>query len=98
MATQKKNQQVAGRSFAFGSGPVSNPGNLGTDVPHLPESGYVVVAVLLMIFICLVVPLMAMLYFDTLTLQKKVERTEARIEKLVKILEERKDASPDRPK
>jgi predicted ATP-grasp superfamily ATP-dependent carboligase len=32
---------------------------------------------------------MAMLYFDTLTLQKKAERTEARIEKLVKNLEEK---------
>jgi hypothetical protein len=42
-----------------------------------------------MILICLVVPLMAMLYFDTLTLQKKAERTEARIEKLVKNLEEK---------
>jgi predicted ATP-grasp superfamily ATP-dependent carboligase len=42
-----------------------------------------------MILICLVLPLMAMLYFDTLTLQKKAERTEARIEKLVKNLEEK---------
>ena len=30
-----------------------------------------------------------MLYFDTLTLQKKVEKTEARIEKLLKNLEEK---------
>tara|TARA_R110000868_G_scaffold115032_3_gene307540 strand:+ start:438 stop:575 length:138 start_codon:yes stop_codon:yes gene_type:complete len=42
-----------------------------------------------MILICLVLPLMAMLYFDTLTLQKKAERIEARIEKLVKNLEEK---------
>jgi predicted ATP-grasp superfamily ATP-dependent carboligase len=30
-----------------------------------------------------------MLYFDTLTLQKKAEKTEARIEKLIKNLEEK---------
>jgi hypothetical protein len=42
-----------------------------------------------MIFICLVLPLMAMLYFDSLTLNKKTERTEARIEKLLKNLEEK---------
>jgi hypothetical protein len=52
-------------------------------------SGAVVVAVLLMLFVCLVIPLMAMLYFDTLTLQKKTEKTEARIEKLVKDLEKK---------
>jgi hypothetical protein len=34
-------------------------------------------------------PLMAMLYFDTLTLQKKTERTEARMEKKLKDLEEK---------
>jgi hypothetical protein len=42
-----------------------------------------------MLFICLVMPLMALLYFDTLALQKKTERTEARIEKLLKNLEEK---------
>ena len=46
-------------------------------------------AVLLLLFICLVMPLMAMMYFDTLALQKKTERTEARIEKLLKNLEEK---------
>jgi hypothetical protein len=34
-------------------------------------------------------PLMAMLYFDSLTLNKKTERTEARIEKLLKDLEKK---------
>ena len=62
---------------------------MGADVRHSFESGYIVVAVLLMLFICLVMPLMALLYFDTLTLQKKTERTEARIEKLLKNLEEK---------
>jgi hypothetical protein len=45
--------------------------------------------VLLMLLVCLFLPLLAMLYFDTLTLQKKTERTEARIEKLLKNLEEK---------
>lgn len=62
---------------------------MGSDVRHSSESGAVVVAVLLMLFVCLVIPLMAMLYFDTLTLQKKTEKTEARIEKLVKDLEKK---------
>jgi hypothetical protein len=42
-----------------------------------------------MLLICLFLPLLAMLYFDTLTLQKKAEKTEARIEKLIKNLEEK---------
>jgi hypothetical protein len=42
-----------------------------------------------MLFICLVMPLMAMLYFDSLALNKKTERTEARIEKLLKDLEKK---------
>jgi hypothetical protein len=42
-----------------------------------------------MLLVCLFLPLLAMLYFDTLTLQKKTERTEARIEKLLKNLEEK---------
>jgi uncharacterized membrane protein len=62
---------------------------LGLDVRHSSESGYVVVAVLLLIFACLLMPLMAMLYFDSLTLNKKTERTEARIEKLLKDLEKK---------
>lgn len=62
---------------------------MGADVPHLSESGYVVVAILLMLFVCLVIPLMAMLYFDSLTLNKKTEKTEARIEKVLKNLEEK---------
>ncbi len=62
---------------------------MGSDVRHSSESGAVVVAVLLMLFVCLVIPLMAMLYFDTLTLQKKTEKTEARVEKLIKNLEEK---------
>jgi len=89
MATSANDQQIAKRRFDFRSGFAGNSGNLGVDVRHSSESGYVVVAVLMMIFICLFLPLMAMLYFDTMTLNKKTERTEARIEKLVKNLEEK---------
>jgi predicted ATP-grasp superfamily ATP-dependent carboligase len=42
-----------------------------------------------MLLFCLLLPLMAMLYFDTLTIQKKAERTEARIEKLLRNLEDK---------
>jgi len=42
-----------------------------------------------MLLFCLLLPLMALLYFDTLTIQKKAERLEARIEKLLKDLEKK---------
>jgi len=42
-----------------------------------------------MLLFCLLLPLMALIYFDTLTIQKKAERTEARIEKLLKNLEDK---------
>lgn len=89
MATSTKDRQVTKRRSDFGSGAVSNFGNMGLDVRHPSESGAVVVAVLLMLFVCLVIPLMAMLYFDSLALNKKTERTEARIEKLLKDLEKK---------
>ena len=62
---------------------------MGIDVHDPSQSGYIVVVMLLVILFCLLLPLMALLYFDTLTIQKKAERTEARIEKLVKSLEEK---------
>jgi hypothetical protein len=89
MATSANDKQIAKQRFNSWGGSVGNFGNLGADVRNSSESGYVVVAVLLMIFICLILPMMALLYFDTLTLQKKTERTEARIEKLLKNLEDK---------
>ena len=89
MATSTKDRQVTKRRSDFGSSSVGNFGSVGFDVRHPSESGGVVVAVLLMLFICLFLPLLAMLYFDTLTLQKKTEKTEARIEKMLKNLEEK---------
>ena len=62
---------------------------MGVDVRHSSQSGYIAVVVMLMVLFCLLLPLMAFLYFDTLTIQKKAERTEARIEKLLKSLEEK---------
>jgi len=89
METSTDDQQIAKRRFNPRGGFVGNSGNLGVDVRHSSESGYIVVAVLLMILICLIMPLMVMLYFDSLALNKKTERTEARIEKLLKNLEEK---------
>jgi len=89
MGTPTKDEQTTGRRTDFRGGAVGGFRNLGVDVSHIPESGYIAVAVLLLLFICLVMPLMAMMYFDTLALQKKTERTEARIEKLLKNLEEK---------
>jgi|TARA_R110000868_G_scaffold62889_1_gene189803 predicted ATP-grasp superfamily ATP-dependent carboligase len=42
-----------------------------------------------MFLICLFLPLMVSLYFDTLTIQKKAERIETRIEKMLKELEKK---------
>ena len=90
MATSKAAQQTGGRGFNFRGNSAGDFRNLGVDVRYTSESGYVVVAVLLLLFACLLLPLMAMLYFDSLALNKKTERTEARIEKLLKDLEEKK--------
>ena len=89
MATSANDQQDARQRLNSWGGVVGYSGNMGLDVRHSSESGYVIVAVLLMIFVCLILPLMVMLYFDSLTLNKKTERTEARIEKLLKNLEEK---------
>jgi len=90
MATSANDQQDARQRFDPQRGVVGYSGNMGADVRHPSESGYVIVAVLLLIFACLLMPLMAMLYFDSLALNKKTERTEARIEKLLKNLEDKK--------
>ena len=90
MATSANDRPIAKRRFDFRGGAASDSGNLGLDVRHSHESGYVAVAVLMMLFTCLLLPLMAMLYFDSLACQKKSERSEARIEKLLKNLEDKK--------
>ena len=90
MATSANDQQDARQRLDLRRGVVGYSGNLGADVRHSSESGYVIVAVLLLLFVCLVLPLMAMLYFDSLALNKKTERAEARIEKLLKNLEDKK--------
>ena len=90
MATSANDRPIAKRRFDFRGGAASDFGNLGLDVRHSSQSGYVAVAVLMMLFACLLLPLMAMLYFDSLACQKKSERSEARIEKLLKNLEDKK--------
>ena len=89
MATSKAAQQTGGRSVNFRSNPDRDSGNLGVDVPNSSQSGNIVLIILLMILICLFLPLMVSLYFDTLTIQKKAERIETRIEKMLKELEKK---------
>jgi len=89
MATSEAFKQVNRRGVNLRSGSDSGSRNMGVDVRHISESGYVVVVVLLMILVCLFLPLMAMLYFDTLKAKKQIERTEARIEKLLKDIEKK---------
>lgn len=89
MATTSNDRQAAARRTNSWGRVTSDPGGLGPDVRNLPESGYIVAVVLLMILVCLLLPIMAMLYFDILKVQKQAERTEARIEKALKSLEEK---------
>tara|TARA_R110000868_G_scaffold139451_7_gene354298 strand:+ start:1286 stop:1444 length:159 start_codon:yes stop_codon:yes gene_type:complete len=49
----------------------------------------VIVALMILLFICMIFPIMVMMYLDTVALQKKSERSEARIEKLLKELEKK---------
>lgn len=90
MATSKAAQQTGGRSVNFRSSPAGNSGNLGVDVRHTSESGYIVVVVLLMLLFCLLIPFLISIYIDVLKVQKQAERSEARIEKLLKNLEDKK--------
>jgi len=89
MATSKAAQQISGRGFNFRGGSAVGSGDVGADVRHPPESGYVAVVVLLMLLFCLLLPLMALLYFDTLTIQKKAEKTQVKVEKLLKDFEKK---------
>lgn len=89
MATSKNDRQIAAQRTNSWSGPVSSPGSLGADVRNSPESGYVVAVALLMLLFCLLLPIMSMLYFDILKVQKQAERDQARIEKVLKNLEEK---------
>ena len=89
MATSKSAQQNGGRSVSFRSSADRDNRNLGVDVPNSSQSGNIVLIVVLMLLICLLLPLMASLYFDSLTAQKRTERTEVRIEKILKELEKK---------
>ena len=91
MATSEAIRKIVGRSLDLRGRLAVDSGDLGTAVRHSTESGYVAVVVLLMILFCLLLPLLAMLYFDTMKIQKKAERTEARIEKLLKELEKKEN-------
>jgi hypothetical protein len=44
---------------------------------------------LLVILFCLILPILALMYFDVLKVQKQAERDQARIEKVLKSLEEK---------
>jgi hypothetical protein len=89
MATTKNDRQVAARRTNSWSGPISNPGSLGPDVRNSHESGYIVVVILLMLLFCLLLPVMTLMYFDILKVQKQAERDQVRIEKILKNLEEK---------
>ena len=62
---------------------------MGVDVRHLSQSGYVAVVVLLVLLFCLLLPMMALLYFDTLKIQKQADIQVLKIQKLLKDLEKK---------
>ena len=62
---------------------------MGVDVRHLSQSGYVAVIVLLVLLFCLLLPMMALLYFDTLKIQKQADIQVLKIQKLLKDLEKK---------
>ena len=62
---------------------------MGVDVRHLSQSGYVAVVVLLVLLFCLLLPMMALLYFDTLKIQKQADLQVIKIQKLLKDLEKK---------
>jgi cell division protein FtsB len=63
---------------------------VGADVGNKHESGLVIVVIILMVLFLVLFPLMFMVYFDTLKVQKRSEKNEARIEKLLQTQEEKK--------
>ncbi len=89
MATTANDRQIAARRTSSWSRAAGDSGGLGPDVRNLPESGYIVAVALLMLLVCLLLPIMSMLYFDILKVQKQAERDQARIEKVLKNLEEK---------
>ena len=89
MATSKAVRQTTGRSVSFRSSPDRAPRDLGIDVPDSSQSGNIGFILLLVLLIGLLLPLMASMYLDSLTAQKRTERNEARIEKLIKELEKK---------
>lgn len=90
MATSKKTQSLGGRSPDFRSGVYSNSRSLGNDVGDKHESGLVIVVIILMVLFLVLLPFMFMIYFDTLKVQKRVEKDLARIEKILQTEGEKK--------
>jgi hypothetical protein len=89
MATSKAVRQTNRRSPSFRGSPDRDFGDLGNDVPDSSQSGNIGFILLLVLLIGLLLPLMASMYLDSLTAQKRTERNEARIEKLIKELEKK---------
>jgi len=91
MATSEAFKQVSRRGVNFRSGSDSGSRNMGVDVRHISESGSVAVAVVCLILFLLIVPLLLMIYFDTLKAQYKVDKSVEKVEKLIKQMEKEKE-------
>jgi hypothetical protein len=91
MATGKNGSGVSGRGINFRSSPSSDTGSVVPNVRNPSESGSVTFAVVLLILFLLLLPLLVMIYFDTLKAQHRVERSVERMEKLIKQIEKEKE-------
>lgn len=89
MATTKNDRQAAARRPDPRSRLTSDLGDLGTALRRSSQSGHIVVVALFLILFCLILPILALMYFDVLKVQKQAERDQARIEKVLKSLEEK---------
>jgi Tfp pilus assembly protein PilV len=63
---------------------------MGNDVGDKNESGFLIAVIVLMVIFLAILPFMLMIYLDTLKIQKRVEKDMARIEKILKVEEEKK--------
>jgi hypothetical protein len=90
MATTRKTQSISRQGSDLRGGSSSDTRSVGNDVGDKNESGFLIAVIVLMVIFLAILPLMLMIYLDTLKIQKRVEKDMARIEKVLKVEEEKK--------
>ena len=90
MATTRKTQSISRQGSDLRGGSSSDTRSMGNDVGDKNESGFLIAVIVLMVIFLAILPFMLMIYLDTLKIQKRVEKDMARIEKILKVEEEKK--------